>query len=212
MLICFTGIDGSGKSTLARESVSVLKNCGIKSQYAYGRYQPIITKPLIFIGRIFLLGQRDYCENYSEYVYKKRGLFKNCCFSRVYEFLLLLDYLFQAIINVKFPLALRRNVICDRYVYDTVITDLAIDMNYSMQKVERVIRGLFLLLPQPTLTFLIDLPEVDAYNRKKDVPSIEYLRARRRIYLAISKKEGMIVLDGSKTLEKLIIELKKRLT
>ncbi|MDH5459948.1 MAG: hypothetical protein OEY81_00190 [Candidatus Bathyarchaeota archaeon] len=212
MLICFTGIDGSGKSTLAKESVSILKHRGIKSQYVYSKYQPILTKPLISIGRRLFLGKRDYCKNYTQYTHTKRGLFKNRVFSLTYESLLLFDYLFQATMKVKLPLIMGKNVVCDRYVYDTVITDLAVDINYSTQKVERVIRGLFLLLPRPDITFFIDVPEEIAYCRKNDVPSIEYLRERRAVYLDISRKDKMIALDGSKTLKELRSELKKRLS
>ncbi len=52
-LICFTGLDGSGKSTLARATVEILEERGIASQYVYNRVEPLLTKPLMEMGRAY---------------------------------------------------------------------------------------------------------------------------------------------------------------
>ena len=211
MFICFTGIDGSGKSTLARKLVATLERRGIKSEYVYNRFQPLLTKPLIWIGRPLFLHQMNAFKDYDEYASARRRLFKNRLLSLIYESLLLLDYLFQAVMKVKFPLMMGRNIVCDRYVYDTVITDLAVDINYSRRKINRVLKRLFLLLPKPDLTFLIDVPEKIAHQRKNDVPSIDYLKERRNIYLNVGKEQKMIILDGSKRLRELQSEIESKM-
>ena len=95
-----------------------------------------------------------------------------------------------------------KNIVCDRYIYDTVV-DLATDLNYSDSKRNSVLRNFLRLSPKPDMIFLIDLPEEIAYQRKTDVPSINYLRERREIYLNIGKECGMTLLDGSKELGEL---------
>ena len=58
-------------------------------------------------------------------------------------------------------------------------------------------------LPEPNLVFLADVPEEIAYQRKDDVPSIEYLKERRQRYLRIQKEYDMVRLDGCKSIAEL---------
>jgi len=210
IFICFTGIDGSGKSSLARKLVIALRRRGIDCKYVYNRFQPVLTKPLIWIGRLLFLRQKDAFKNYDEYVSARRRLFKNQILSLIYQFLLIFDYIFQSTVKVKFPLMMHKNIICDRYVYDTVITDLAVDMGYSQQKIDKILKRLFIFLPKPDFSFLIDVPEEIAFSRKRDVPSIKYLKDRRNIYLNVGAKHKMIILDGSKSLIELQFEIEQK--
>ena len=207
-LICFSGMDGSGKTTLSKELVELLNKKGIKCRYVYGRLNPFILKPFILIGDWLFLRGKDISKNYSEYSNTKRkAIEKHSFLSKVYQQILMFDYSLQIIFKVKLPLIFGKNIVCDRYIYDTMITDLSVDMNYSRDKVTNVLKNLLRFFPEPNITFLIDVPEEIAYKRKDDTPSIEYLRERREIYLDVGRKYGMIILDGSKRLEELQLEL-----
>lgn len=202
--ICFTGIDGTGKTTLSKELVELLNKKGIKCKYAYARLNPRILKPFILVGEWIFLHGRDASENYLEYSNTKReAIEKHPFLSKVYQQILLFDYILQFFFKVELPLMFGKNIVCDRYVYDTVITDLSADMNYSKEKVMKLLNNLHRFFPEPDITFLIDLPEEIAYQRKNDTPSIEYLRERRNIYLKIGKEYDMIILDGNKDLAEL---------
>ena len=212
IFICFTGIDGSGKTTLAKALVDKLEENNIKSKYVYNRYKPIITRPLMVIARILFLRGKNILANYAEHSEAKRRIFKNRIVSRAYHYLLLFDYFWQVLFQVRLPLMLGANIICDRYIYDTVITDIAIDLNYSTTKVKNILesRVYSSLFPKPSLIFLVDVPEEIAYQRKSDIPSIEYLKKRRGIYLDIGKKCDMVILDGTKSLEELYTDIERR--
>ncbi len=207
MFACFTGIDGSGKSTLARNLVARLEASGVKSQYVYSRFRPQLIKPLAIAGHALFLRNKNIYKDYSGYSDTRRALFRNRFLSFVYERILLLDYCLQVIVKVKFPLVMGRNIVCDRYVYDTVITDLAPDMGYSLGKIDQELKRCFLILPKPDIVFLIDTPEEIAFRRKKDVPSIDYLKDRRKLYLEVGREHNMVILDGSKDLESLMQEI-----
>lgn len=211
-LICFTGIDGSGKTTLSKELVKLLNRKGVKCKYVYGKLNPFISKPFILIGReIFLRGKNPF-KDYSEYSNsKRRVIMKHYFLSRIYQKILLFDYMLQIFFKIKLPLMLDKNIVCDRYVYDTIITDIAIDM-YSKGRIIKLLNNLQHFFPDPDITFLVDLPEEIAYKRKDDIPSIDYLKERRKIYLEVGEKFGMVVLDGSKSLEELRKEIQKYLT
>jgi dTMP kinase len=203
VFICFTGIDGSGKTTLAKSLVEIMKRNGIECRYVYNRYNPFMLKPFIVVARAIFLRGNDMFEDYTEDSNAKKRIFKNHLLSVIYQSFLLFDYSLQIFIKVKIPLILGKNIICDRYIYDTVCTDLAVDMNYSNEKKIDMLRKCFYLFPKPDMTFLIDIPEEIAYGRKDDIPSVDYLKDRRNIYLEIGRAYKMISLDGTKDLVEL---------
>lgn len=209
-LICFTGIDGSGKTTLSKALVKMLNKNGIKCKYVYGRLEPFILKPFISIGRRIFLKGKNMLDDYREYSSMKREVMKKKPFlSWLCRNILLFDYSLQLLFKIRVPVMFGKNIICDRYIYDTVITDLSVDMGYSKSEIIKLIKLLFYIAPKPDLVFLIDVPERIAFQRKNDTPSIEYLKEIRGIYLEVGKDEGMVILDGSKSLheiQKIVIE------
>ena len=210
-LICFTGIDGTGKTTLSKELVELLNKKGVKCKYVYARLNAYILKPFILVGNSVFLRGRNISENYSEYSNtKRRAIEKHSFLSSVYQRILLFDYVLQVFFKVKLPLIFGKNIVCDRYVYDTVITDLSVDMNYSRDMVISLLNKLLRFFPEPDIAFLIDVPEEIAYQRKDDTPSIRYLKDRRDMYLDVGKEYGMITLDGSKSLDELKNLIQKR--
>ena len=137
-------------------------------------------------------------EDYTQYSnVKNRAIKEHSFLFTFYRRILLFDYLLQILFRVRIPFMLGKTIVCDRYVYDTIITDLSVDMNYSKSEITDLIKRFFYIAPRPDLAFLIDLPEEIAFQRKDDTPSIEYLKERRHIYLDVGKEEGMLVLDGS---------------
>ncbi len=210
LFICFTGIDGSGKTTLARFLTERLSRNGFECKYVHNRLTPFLLKPFIIIGQKLFLRGKNIFENYAEYSTTKRKVIRNNLLSLVYQWLLVLDYSIQVFLKVKAPLMLGKNIICDRYVYDTLVTDLAVDFGYSDKKLKQTLNRLFRLFPQPELTFLVDVPEEIAYQRKNDIPSVEYLKERRNIYLIVGEEYGMVILDGTKKLEELQHEIVER--
>ena len=204
LLICFIGIDGSGKTTLANALALAMRERGIRSQYVYNRFEPLLLKPFIWLGKALFLRGKDMFKEYDEYSSTKRRLFQNRLISFFYEYSLTFDYLLQAMVKIRLPLMRGRNLVCDRYIYDTVITDLAPSLSYSEEKIEKMLKRFTRLFPVPELVFLVDVPEEIALQRKNDIPSINYLKERRRLYLLVKKHRDIIFLDGSRDLEELM--------
>jgi dTMP kinase len=203
-LICFVGIDGSGKSTLSRSVVEILEQKNIKCKYVYGRIKPILLRPFIRLGRLVFMSGKDMHKDYSGYSTAKRKAMRRYSFLlKFYNQILWLDYMLQICLKVSLPLMLGRNIVCDRYIYDTVITDLSTDMNYSERETAQYLRRALRFVPKPNISFLVDLPEEVAYLRKNDVPSISYLKERRKTYLYIAREFEMTILDGTKTVKEL---------
>jgi dTMP kinase len=207
LLVCFTGIDGSGKTTMSKELVRFLNEKGFRFKYVYARLNPFISRPLILIGRWIFLRKKDIFKDYSGYAdMKRKAIKKHILLSKFYQKILLLDYFFQVVFKVKFPLVFGESIVCDRYVYDTIINDLLTEFN-SKSDVVNLLNGCLYFFPKPDIIFLIDVPEEIALRRKNDVPSIEYLKERRKMYLEVGKEYKMKILDGTKDLKRLQEEI-----
>jgi len=209
--ICFTGIDGSGKTTLARMTVKMLLQQGIPCIYVYNRFTPFLSKPFTCLGRKLFMSKEDVFRDYTRHSQTKRLLLKSKILSFFYQFLILSDYYFQNLFKVKLPLMLGKNIVCDRYIYDTLITDLALSIGYSGKAITNMLKKYFYFIPKPDLVFLADAPEEIAYHRKEDVPCIDYLKARRRFYSEVGKKEKMVILDGTLNIANLAGQIREKL-
>jgi thymidylate kinase len=208
--ICFIGIDGAGKTTHANALVDIMKKNGINCKYVWCRFEPFLIAPFITVARVLFLRKKDMFKNYGKYSTAKKKLLKNVFLSKLYQYLILSDYFFQVFLKIKIPLRFGKNIICDRYIHDTIITDLAVYLSYSTEKIEKVLGKCLYFFPKPDLSFLIDVPEEIAYQRKDDTPSLDYLKERREMYLDIGKEYGMIILDGTKELEELQQEIERK--
>lgn len=195
--ICITGIDGSGKSTQAERLISGCAQQGIQLGYVYGKIVPVVMKPVLVLGHFLTL--RNYREDkrYPEYKSRKQSLIKkHPLISSLFYSLLLFEYRIQLFFKISVPLFLKKNIICDRYVFDTIITDIAVDRQYSPDDIFRSMDRLLKKFPEPDMVFLIDVPEEVAFGRKNDIASIDYLKERRQIYLAAADRYNMIIIDG----------------
>lgn len=198
-LICFIGIDGSGKTTQAKALSESLARSGINTGYVWSRFEPKLIKPLVAIAKGLFFRGKDVFRDYAGYVNTKRNLSKNTVLLATYQYLLLFDYFLQIFQRVKVPLMRGKVIVCDRYIHDTV-ADLAVDYGYSDEQVQKTLRSYLRLFPKPDLVFLLDLPEELAYQRKGDVPSIDYLTERRKIYLNIGNDCKVVAIDATKGL------------
>jgi len=203
-LVCITGIDGAGKTTLARNIAVTLRQQGRPAVYVYGRIYPIISRLLMALGRAILLRKDDPRQDYGAYTTSKKQTMCNPLLAWPYTAAVLFDYYIQVWFKLLRHLFSRRIVVLDRYIYDTVISDLTVHLNYSPAQTERAIERGLRLLPTPMLTVLIDLPEQVAFSRKTDVPHIDYLRERRGWYLRLVIRPEVERLDGAGSPESLL--------
>lgn len=203
-LVCVTGIDGAGKTTLARHIAAALRQQGRPAVYVYGRIYPVVSRLLMALGRITLLRRDDPRRDYGAYTAGKKQTMSNPLLAWPYTAAVLLDYYIQVWFKLLRHLFSRRIVVSDRYIYDTVISDLTVHLNYSPAQTERAIERGLRLLPTPMLTVLIDLPEQVAFSRKTDVLHIDHLRERRGWYLRLDARPEVERFDGVGSPESLL--------
>jgi thymidylate kinase len=196
-LICLTGIDGSGKTTLAHGLAEWLGARGQVYRYVYARFLPLLVRPMWVIAKWATRSREEQRPGYADYTARKRSLLRPGIFSHLHEASVLLDYWLQILFKVSLPLGMGRNLICDRYVYDTVVSDLAPDLGYSPERMRMVIDACLAVMPRPDLVFLLDVPEDTTLSRKNDVAAVDYLTERREIYRSLTLREQAVALDGT---------------
>jgi thymidylate kinase len=204
-IICFIGIDGSGKTTLAKFLVTELQKRGKRISYIYGRYEPRLIRFIMSFAKMIFFRKKDMFDDYTDYSKTKKNAIKNHLWlAAIYQRALLLEYYIQFTYRIGIPLYIsKKNVVFDRYIFDTIVTDLAIDFNYSADDIDRILTSIFHVFPLPDVLFMIDVPVETAFKRKNDVPSIDYLLERRLIYQNIGSKYNAIIIDGTKSLEEI---------
>lgn len=196
-LITTTGIDGAGKSTLAKNVRDELQARGYDAVYAYGRFLPLLSYPVMEIGRRTVLSDSDIENDYNSHQSKKEELFETPFLRRVYELLVMMDYAPQLFARVILPLYKYDYVVCDRYFYDTLLTDLSGDVIQTPRQAIDRYRYYSRFVPSPDYEFYLRIDPETAIERKDDIPDIGYLQDRKRFYDLFAEANDMIILDGT---------------
>lgn len=202
-LVCLTGLDGAGKSTVTNNVAETLRDRGYDAVQVYGRYLPRLSYLGIAIGRRTVFADSDIEEDYEDHQAEKESVFSNRLLATAYEGVIMADYVPQFVWRVLRALYTHDIVICDRYVYDTLLTDLAGDvLEEPADAIERY-RLYERLFPKPDHEFYVRIPPEVSMERKDDVPSIEYLEDRKEFYDEFAAAYDLTVLDGTDAIQQL---------
>lgn len=206
LLISLSGIDGTGKSTAARWIQEfLLDEYGIAGRTVWCKYgiHPFSRLHLARLaGRLEVATLRPV-----EHIdYTEQG--RSRAMYRIYGMAMLACHLAQIALVVRASLRRRQSVVCDRYIFDTMV-DLQQDLCYPKSRVRSVLDAPW--IPQPDFKFLLDLPEQAAFARKPDNRSIEYLRERRTLYVDIARDYGLTILDASQPVETVMLAVAEQI-
>ncbi len=205
-LVVISGIDGAGKTTLARRLNKLAEDEGVDSEYIYGRVKPVISRMIIFFGRVVLLKRKkkEIFTNFNSYYTQRQKIFQNRKLLEIFIISFLMDQVIQSTVKITPRLWLGKTIFCDRYVKDTLIMDIAPTMNYSKSDISNMMRYLFKILPQPQFEFLLDIPIDTAFARKNDIPDKKILIEAKRLYdsYEINPPNKIIRLNGLEDIEK----------
>jgi thymidylate kinase len=166
MFICITGIDGVGKTTHVNLIIEHLRKKGIKCQYKWLRFHHLFSLPLLAFCRVAgytrmsALGDSQKC-SYHEF-YKSRFV------SAVYPWILFFDTFLFITIKVYIPMFFETSIVCDRFVYDTLI-DLAVaTKDHEIYK--KPVGKLFLkLIPKNARFVMLDLDKSTIFSRRLEL-------------------------------------------
>lgn len=191
IIVCFAGMDGTGKTSHATKIVERFKDMGVPCQYVWYGWTVRVSYPLMALIYLITGG------------YRRKDYHKNKVLRRIWNYVIIIDFLYLYLAKIKIPHLIGKNVVCDRYVY-AWMADLMYDGLYS----ENATKILLKLIAKPDLVFMLDVPEdvsdlrkddtKDAVNIKDSHNAIDYLSIHRKNYLNIAKSLNIPVIDTTK--------------
>jgi len=187
--VCFTGVDGSGKTTHARLAKKHLEENGFSVKYTWGAFRPFLS--CYFFGLTRLLGywERTKKDAYTDPLESAPGpLIRKL--GKIWRLSVFVDYQLKVLVQIRLPLLLGKDVVCDRYFYDILM-----ELKLSNVLSERFALWLPKSLPQPMVTFLLDVPEVSASIRR-NFPK-EFFSGRRKAFQELADSFKFVVIDSS---------------
>ncbi|MFO7166535.1 MAG: hypothetical protein DIU80_000755 [Chloroflexota bacterium] len=220
MIICFTGIDGSGKTLQAQRLVARLNEAGYPARYVWTGGRAYLTPPLIWLAKRLLrapgraaarasapsqpsgeMQAEDTAGRYRSYLASTQRLLRHGWLRSIWRHISLVEHLGEILVAALPHLARGRIVVCDRYIYDSLI-GIAVLAGTQPQDLPRAMRLPALYpVPRPALWFLVDVPPEVAFARRTDVVDIEFLERRAPLYRAAAAALGALVIDGTRTPE-----------
>jgi len=204
MVIYLFGIDGSGKTTQLKLIAQALRNRGMKYKYVWLRWVAFVSYPFLAMCR--LLGYTQWKVNENGIRYAERRFYRNRVLAQIWTWLFVIDMLAYSTILVRIPIMLNSVILCDRFVLDAIVDLINETRRHDLLKgiVGRLFRS---LLPKSSLILLLDADEEEAFSRKADTPSLNYLRQLRQSYLELAHSLSIPILNGNESPENVYKEI-----
>jgi dTMP kinase len=203
VLVCFSGQDGTGKTVHAKrlqndvmQLIHITNDQLIESKfrikYVWSRGIGPSIEPLLGVARLLLLGRSS--EEVGEYAYKRQMLLRREPMKTFWAFALILGELLEISIRVRPSLLMKRMVICDRYIYDTIV-DVECGLGKSIgSNTKRIIER---LAPTPQVTFVLDADTSELVKRK-GFSDNRALECGKRSYKRWARESNGILIDTTR--------------
>ena len=195
--IIFCGIDGSGKTTQIRFIAKRLKEKGLRFKYVW-------LRSASYLSLLFSVFYRLLTHITKNTEHEKKVI------AKIRNYLLTIDMFIRSMLRVRIPIRMGYYILCDRFVPDTIV-DMISEMENAHLFRSVLGRLLLALIPKQSIIVLLDVEESEAYRRKKDIPSLNYLRKRRRLYLALAHILKIPIIDGRKEPNKVHDEIVRKI-
>jgi len=206
-IIAICGIDGSGKTTQIRLLEEYLRKEGSKIKRVWFRWPAFMSYPILALCR--LLGYTRWRTiDRSNIRYAERRFYMNKALATLWPWLFTLDTFIYLVLQIEVWRILGYIVLCDRFIPDILVDLMCETKDYRLPKC-LVGRLLLSLIPKNSKLAIIDVDENIAYHRKHDIPSIDYLKDRRKLYLTLAKTLGIPIINGENEANKVYEDILK---
>jgi dTMP kinase len=193
-LVVLLGVDGTGKSTQAHLLTIDAATRGVRAVAVWSRWKPFIVRPFMATARrVSAASAAAGTNSYERQMTFKRRVFRLAFVRHLWQWVASFDHGVQTIPRIVRAGRNANLVIADRYYHDALV-----DMGANFGSSAPAPRGFFRLFPKPDCVIVLDAPEAVVFKRKDDVPSIDYLRQRRPLYLQLARAHGWPIVDATR--------------
>ena len=222
--IALIGLDGSGKSANIGKMKLDPDYAGY--QFLWVRWKPTLLKPAYFLmekkvskknknidGIVQVDGKSGIkqAEMNAEYNAKsglKEKIFGSSVMRCIWMALTLIDYFIQFHVKVLPKVLTGKNIIFDRFFLDLFV-DQGINFGFSPEKIQAEIKKYAFLFPRVDEYIYVRVSPDTCYQRKNDIPNMDYLNRRFGIYECLSSDVAWITVDGELSFEEVNVNIKK---
>ncbi len=205
MLICFNGIDGAGKTTQAQRLVEHLNRCGYPAEYVWSGGRTLLSRPFTHLAKRILDGSQHAAAveavatslARSPYLANTRRLLGWGPLRSLWLYFSLYEHAAKIRLTVLPRLAQGKVVICDRYLYDSIVT-VALLAGLEPDALPALLKlppGCH--VPQPACWFFLDLPAERAASRKAELRDVPLLQQRIALYREMAAALDMYRINAS---------------
>jgi len=203
-MIAFSGLDGAGKSTQIDLMTNIYSRNNKKSIvfWCRGGYSP----GMLYAKSFFIKKKTNAASSNKSEIISRNKQFSNSFVRKTWLFLSILDLIFFFSIYIRVKEFFGVKIICDRYVFDTLID---FRLNFPQEQVDKwlIWKLLCYLSVKPLKHFVLTVSVEESQRRSKikNEPfpdSQETLEKRLKNYLNfVEANKFMVHIDGSNSIE-----------
>jgi len=208
MLFTFSGIDGAGKSTQIVKFIAILDGQSYKPVCVWNRggYTSFLDSVKLLLRKV--AGGKVPPSGESQ---QRQTIMQRSFVRRLWLTVAILDLIRLYAVQIRVRLMLGRPVICDRYLWDTMID---FHLNFPQERVGNWLlwRLLELLAPKPDVAYLLMLPLEESIRRctlKEDpFPSPYEVQVRRfALYKELAANGKFEVIEATKSVDEVFTDI-----
>jgi thymidylate kinase len=208
-LVCIIGPDGVGKTTQIGLIVNKFRDLGVDYEYRWLRFHHLISLPLLGFARLVGLSEVITLVNGQKIGY--HYFYRSSIISSLYEIFLFIDTVIFTFIKIYLPLMIfRRNILCDRFTYDTLVDLMISTGRFDIYK-SKVGEFFLKLIPNNSKIIMLIAEEPFLRTRREDVLLDKVLPLKIKLYLDIAKEFNITTIDAKDSKDKVQEKLWKNI-
>jgi thymidylate kinase len=209
-LICIIGPDGVGKTTQIKKIIEYYDSKGVTYEYRWLRFKHFFSLPLLAYGRF--MGYTVVRKLPDGSKTGEHHFFHSKILSIFYPYFLFIDLILFFTVKLYLPtMVFRKNIVCDRIVYDTIV-DLMIALKNENLYKESLGRLFIRLLPSNNTTILLLADVKTIQTRRFDLKYDDLLDLKFKYYESVAKYFNIKIIDAGQDLEKVQNDIRKYLS